>query len=219
MSRRSEIVDSIETIGAVAIVRTQRADLVGWAAGVLHECGVRAIEVTFTVPGACGVIRDLVSVFGEGHLIGAGSVCTEQDAREAIDAGAAYVVSPILNRDVIRLAHDHDVAAMPGCYTPNEIFAATQLEADVVKVFPADSLGPSYLRAVRAPMPTLRLMPTGGVTCENAGQWISAGAVAVGIGSALLDRHTLEQQDERQLRDRAATLLGSIGAARAGASS
>ncbi|HIG73643.1 MAG TPA: bifunctional 4-hydroxy-2-oxoglutarate aldolase/2-dehydro-3-deoxy-phosphogluconate aldolase, partial [Bacteroidetes bacterium] len=135
----------------------------------LREGGVVCVEVTMTVPNALEGIRAVSDELGDAVLVGAGSVIDGPTAQAAIDAGARYVVSPVFKREVIDAAHAMGAAAMPGCFTPTEILAAHEAGADVAKVFPAGSLGPGFIRGVLAPMPHLRLMPTGGVSLTNAG--------------------------------------------------
>ena len=139
---------------------------------------------------------------------------TPRDAEHAIDAGAAYVVSPVFEPEVLRVAADRGVPAMPGCFTPTEVHRAHEAGADIIKVFPADVLGRAFFRAVLAPMPHLRLMPTGGVTPENAGEWIRAGAVAVGIGSALLNKKAIADRDGAVITELVSSLRSSIERAR-----
>ena len=161
----------------------------------LIEGGVRALEVTMTVPGAVDLIRAIKPTLPDGFLLGAGTVTDAATATRVIDAGASFVVSPVFRRDVLTEAHRHDVAALPGCFTPTEILDAWEAGADIVKVFPATALGPTFFKDVRGPLPHVKLMPTGGVTIENAGAWIQAGAVAVGIGTSLLDATAIAAGD------------------------
>jgi 2-dehydro-3-deoxyphosphogluconate aldolase/(4S)-4-hydroxy-2-oxoglutarate aldolase len=184
---RGAIVSAIESTGVVAVVRLTDAGAFREVAAALVEGGVRAIEVTMTVPRAVSLIESLaVSVRGD-VIIGAGTVLDAETARQVILAGARFVVGPVLRPGVIDLGHRYDVAVMPGCFTPTEILTAWEAGADVVKVFPATALGPGFFKDVRGPLPQVRLMPTGGVTRENAGAWIVAGAVAIGVGTALVD--------------------------------
>ena len=176
--------------------------------------GVRVLEVTMTVPGAVGLIRELAPTLPDGFLLGAGTVTDAETARAVIDAGASFVVGPIFRPDVIAACHERDVPAMPGCFTPTEIFAAHECGADIVKVFPATALGPQFIRDVRAPLPQIKLMPTGGVTLDNAGDWIRAGAVAVGVGSALLDAKAIADGRFEVITDNARRVVASVAAAR-----
>lgn len=208
------VTDRLITAGVIAVVRLPDVTRAGDAAQALVDGGVTALEITLTTPGALRLITLLAA--NTQLLVGAGSVLDAQQAKEAIDAGASYIVSPVLVPDVITTAHAHHTPAMPGAYTPTEILAAHRAGADVIKVFPADGLGPSYLRSVLAPMPFLPLMPTGGVTPENAGTWIQAGAVAVGIGSALMDPKLVHAGEWDILTARARTACDAVRRARTG---
>ncbi len=213
-ARRSTI-DALIHAGAVAVVRLPDASRGEAVVSALLSGGVRAIEVTMTTAGALDLIATLSASFGDALLLGAGSVLTEAHARQAIDAGARYVVSPVLDEAVIAAAHGHDIPALPGAFTPTEIVRAHHAGADLVKVFPADSLGPAYIRSVLAPMPFLELMPTGGVTPDNVGAWIAAGAVAVGLGSALVDPRLVSAGDFAGISARARVVTEGIAHARA----
>jgi 2-dehydro-3-deoxyphosphogluconate aldolase/(4S)-4-hydroxy-2-oxoglutarate aldolase len=155
-------------------------------AAALLEGGVSAIEITMTVPNAVGVIAELSKAM-PGALIGAGTVTDAGMARSVIEAGARFVVSPIFRPGIVEACHELDVPAFPGCFSPTEIMSAWEMGADLIKVFPATSLGPSYIKDLRGPFPSLKLMPTGGVSRDNAADWIRAGAVAIGAGTALVD--------------------------------
>jgi len=176
---------------------------------------VRALEVTMTVPRAVELIRELSARLPDGFLLGAGTVLDARTARAVIDAGATFIVSPVFRTEVIDACHAHDVPAIPGCFTPTEILAAHDAGADLIKVFPATALGPQYIKDLRAPMPQLRLMPTGGVTLDNAGDWIRAGAVAVGVGSALLDTKAIDEGRLDVIAGNARRIVASVASARA----
>jgi 2-dehydro-3-deoxyphosphogluconate aldolase/(4S)-4-hydroxy-2-oxoglutarate aldolase len=180
----------------------------------LAEGGVRALEVTMTVPGATELIRELSSSLSNDVLLGAGTVLDPQTAARVVDAGAKFVVSPVFRPVMIDVCHRLGVPALPGCFSPTEILTAWETGADIVKVFPATALGPGFLTDVRGPLPHLKLMPTGGVTLDNAGDWIRAGAVAVGVGTALLDRAAIAAGNYSVLRDNAARIVAGIRAAR-----
>jgi 2-dehydro-3-deoxyphosphogluconate aldolase/(4S)-4-hydroxy-2-oxoglutarate aldolase len=165
-----------------------RADSPDQAAGIAEACalgGVAAMEITFTVPGATGVIEHLAKKFSGQILVGAGTVLDPETARIAILAGAQYVISPSLNPDTARLCNRYQIPYMPGAGTLREVVEAMECGADIVKVFPGEILGPAFVKAVRAPLPQASLMPTGGVSLENVADWIRAGAVAVAIGGNL----------------------------------
>jgi 2-dehydro-3-deoxyphosphogluconate aldolase/(4S)-4-hydroxy-2-oxoglutarate aldolase len=180
----------------------------------IAEGGVRTLEVTMTVPGAVELIAQLAPTLPAGFVLGAGTVLDAETVARVVDAGARFIVSPVFRPAVIAACHARGVAAMPGCFTPTEILEAWDAGADIVKVFPATALGPSYLKDVRAPLPQVKLMPTGGVTLDNAGEWIRAGAVAVGVGTALLDAKAIAAGDYRVLRANAERIVASVRAAR-----
>lgn len=214
---RHRVVPAIEAAGVVAVVRLPEADIVREVADALAAGGVRFIEITLTVPRALALIEELVARMPSGVVIGAGTVLTRETAEAVISAGAAFVVSPTFDRRVIEACHRHDIAVMPGCMTPTEIHAAWSAGADIVKLFPATSLGPSFIKDVRGPLPDVRLMPTGGVSCENAGSWIRAGAVAVGIGTALVNPTAVLAGDLSGISERARQISDAVAAARGGA--
>jgi len=151
-----------------------------------------------------------------GFLLGAGTVVDAETARLAILAGAQFVVSPVLRPEMIEVCHRHDVAAIPGCFSPTEILTAWEAGADVVKVFPATSLGPAYFKDLRGPLPHIKLMPTGGVTIDNAADWIRAGAVAVGVGTALVDPKAVAAGDYRAITANACRIVANVRVAREG---
>ncbi len=204
----------IERLGAVAVVRLPSTEAALRVADALHAGGVTALEITVTVPDAFSVIAALVQRFGDEVCVGVGTVLDEATVRAAVQAGAQYVVSPVLRSAVIARAHELGVPAMPGAVTPTELLAAHEAGADVVKVFPADTLGPGYLKSVLAPMPFLRLMPTGGVTPENVALWLSAGAVAVGLGGALVDAALVAAGDWAGITARARRVADAVAASR-----
>jgi 2-dehydro-3-deoxyphosphogluconate aldolase/(4S)-4-hydroxy-2-oxoglutarate aldolase len=211
---RGETTARIEHDGVVAVVRLDDDAALPQLVDALRAGGVHAIELTMTVPRAIESIRQLASSAPAGTLIGAGTVLDLDTAWRAIDAGARFVVSPVFRRAVIEACHQRDVPACPGCYTPTEILDAWDAGADIVKVFPASGLGPSFFKDVRAPLPQVKLMPTGGVSIDNAGDWLRAGAVAVGVGSALVDPRLVASGDFRAITERAARLVANVRAAR-----
>ena len=211
---RESTVHTIRQLGVVAVIRMRDAGKLRDVVDAIAEGGVRAIEVTMTVPGAIGLIGTLAASLPSTILLGAGTVTDAATARAVIDAGARFVVGPVFRRDVIDACHERDVAVAPGCFSPTEIFDAPEHGADIVKVFPATALGPGFIKDVRAPLPQLRLMPTGGVTLDNAGDWIRAGAIAVGVGSALLDAKAIETGQLDVLSDNARRIAASVASAR-----
>jgi len=166
--------------------------------------------VTFTVPDAIEVIRQVRREVGDAVVLGAGTVLDPETARAAILAGAEYIVAPTVNLDVVRLCRRYDKVVMPGAFSPTEVLTAWEAGADVVKVFPADVGGPSYLKALRGPLPQVRLMPTGGVDLTTAESFLKAGACCLGVGSALVDPKAISSNDFARIRDLASQYAGII---------
>ncbi len=208
--KKEEVLSKIAESGVVAVIRLKDADKLSKVIEAVRVGGVKCIEITMTVPGAVEIIRKLVAEMPSDVLIGAGTVTSVQNAEDVIAAGAKFVVSPVLNIDVIKVCKKQSVACMPGCYTPTEIFTAWNAGADVCKVFPATSLGPKYFKDLSGPFPHIKLMPTGGVTIDNVGEWIAAGAVAVGIGSDLLDKKAIDEGNYNVLTERAAKMYANF---------
>ena len=210
------ITAAIERLGVVAVIRLQDPTRLRAVVDALAAGGIRALEVTMTVPGAIELIAEIAPTLPSDFLIGAGTVLDAETARRAIEAGAQFVVSPIFRPAVVDEAHRLGRPAMPGCFSPTEIQQAWEAGADIVKVFPATSLGPAFFRDVRGPLPHVKLMPTGGVSIENADEWIRAGAVAVGVGSALLDPRAIAAGDYSSITEKAKRILANVQDARAG---
>jgi 2-dehydro-3-deoxyphosphogluconate aldolase/(4S)-4-hydroxy-2-oxoglutarate aldolase len=213
-TQRRSICKEIERAGVVAIIRTSDPSTVTGTAQALMDGGVRALEITMSVPGAVELIWSLAKTIPPGFLLGACTVTDAETAARVIDAGARFIVSPVFRPAVVQAAHAGGVPAMPGCFSPTEILEAWDAGADIVKVFPATALGPGYLKDVHGPLPHVKLMPTGGVTIDNAGDWIRAGAVAVGIGSALLDRAAVAAGDFVTIAADARRLVANVARAR-----
>ncbi len=187
MTLKLTVLNRVLASGLVAIVRTDSADQAARIAEACAEGGVAALEVTFTVPGATAVIEDLAKRYDPAEMsIGAGTVLDPETARIATLVGAQFLVSPALNTDTARLANRYQIPYMPGVATPREAVEALECGCDILKVFPGETLGPTFLKAVRAPLPQAALMPTGGVSIDNVAGWIAAGAVAVGVGGHLI---------------------------------
>ena len=208
------LVNDVERAGIVAVIRMKDPGRLRQVIDALAEGGIRALEITMTVPGAVDLIRQVAPTLPAGFVFGAGTVVDAATVHRVVDAGAQFVVSPVFRREVIEACRARGVASMPGCFTPTEILDAWDAGADVVKVFPATTLGPGYLKDVHAPLPHVKLMPTGGVTVENAGEWIRAGAIAVGVGSSLLDTAAIAEGRFEVLREKAATMVANVRAAR-----
>ncbi len=207
---KQEILNKILELKAVAVIRMNNADKLKKVVDAIYKGGVSAIEITMTTPGALQAIESLSKSMGDEITIGVGSAMNKQMAVDAINAGAQFVVSPIFKKEIIEAAHQNNVPAMPGCFTPTEIQTAFEAGADIIKVFPADVVGMAFFKGVLAPLPHLKLMPTGGVSLTNAGEWIKAGACAVGIGSALLDKEAIDSEDYNLLTQNAITFNKSI---------
>jgi 2-dehydro-3-deoxyphosphogluconate aldolase / (4S)-4-hydroxy-2-oxoglutarate aldolase len=216
LSEVEGIVAALEEAGIVAVIRMREVEKLRAVVDAIAEGGVRALEITMSVPGAVDLIRQIAPTLPSGFVFGAGTVLDADTVARVVDAGAQFVVSPVFRRPVIEACHARGAAALPGCFTPTEILDAWDAGADIVKVFPATALGPSYLKDVRAPLPQVKLMPTGGVTVDNAGDWIRAGAVAVGVGTSLLDAEAIAAGDFAALRTRAERMVANVRAARAG---
>lgn len=207
---RHEVMRQIEESGVVAVIRADDPAILTELIEALLAGGVSACEVTMTVPGALEAISVARKRFGDRALIGVGSVLDAETARLAILAGASFVFSPIFNREVIEMAHRYDRPVVPGAFTPTEIMSAWSAGADGVKVFPANHLGPKYFRDILAPMPQLRLTPTGGVDLDTTAEWINAGAFAVGAGSSLVKPDLLKARDWSQITELAAKFVDAV---------
>lgn len=208
--------DRILNSGVVAILRAPSGELLADVAEALLEGGVEAIEVTFTVPRADRVIEKVAEKLGSRIVLGAGTVLDPETARIAILAGAEYIVSPTVNLDVIRTCKRYSKLAMPGALTPTEVMTAWEAGADVVKIFPSDIGGAKYLKAIKAPLPHVRMMPTGGVTLETATDFLSAGACALGIGGNLVEKQALENRDFARITQLARQFVEIVRRFRAG---
>lgn len=208
--KKNEILNSLLERKAVAVIRVQEEEKLRKVIEAIAEGGITVPEITLTVPNAIKLIEKMSSQLDENIIIGVGSVLKAQEAEDAIKAGAKFVVSPVLKKEIIETAHKYDVPVMPGCFSPTEIQTAYEMGADVMKVFPAEALSKEFFKAILAPMPHLRLMPTGGVTLTNAGEWLQAGACAVGLGSALLDKEAVKNENYSVLTENARIIMSSI---------
>ncbi|UCD38411.1 MAG: bifunctional 4-hydroxy-2-oxoglutarate aldolase/2-dehydro-3-deoxy-phosphogluconate aldolase [Fidelibacterota bacterium] len=213
MPDRNAILDRILAKKAVAVIRMADVGQLAKVIEAVYQGGVECIEITMTVPNAVEVIGEVSKVMGDTALIGAGTVLDADTALATIKAGAEFIVSPVFDRDVLDIAHTHDKVVIPGAFSPAEIVSAWNAGADVVKIFPATVLGPRYVKDIRGPLPQIRLCPTGGVTVDNAGEWIAAGAACVGIGTNLLDKKAIAEERFEVLTQRAQRMVASIGAA------
>jgi len=200
--------------GVVAVVRLNEATALRDAAVAVLAGGVSAFEVTLTTPGAVEAVRDLVAANIPGLMVGAGTVLDAESARAVIDAGARFVVSPTLEPEVIGVCVERNVICVPGGMSPTEILNAWRMGASVVKVYPSSSVGPSFISNVLGPLPFLRMAPSGGMTLENAADWIRAGAVAVSMAQAMMDPGVIKQRNWGELTARAKRVVDSVAAAR-----
>ena len=180
-----EVLGKVVASGLIAVIRAESSDQAACIAEACALGGAAALEITFTVPGASGVIEHLAKQFSGQILLGAGTVLDPETARIAILAGAHFVVSPALNPETARLCNRYQIPYMPGAGTIREVIEAMECGADIVKAFPGEILGPAFVKAVKGPLPQASLMPTGGVSLENVADWIKAGSVAVGVGGNL----------------------------------
>ncbi len=215
MARRHELTRRIVAAGLVPIIRVGDAATARAIAEAILAGGIPVLEVTLTTPGAVDVIADLVAAHGRESLIGAGSVISGEQAKQAIDAGASFIVAPNTNEVVLAVCEANSVAAMPGALTPSEVVTAWELGGDLIKVFPCDNVGGAgYIRALKAPLPQIPLVPTGGVTLANCAEFIHAGAEAVAVGSSLMSRRAIEAGDWESIAEQARQFGAAVAAAR-----
>jgi 2-dehydro-3-deoxyphosphogluconate aldolase/(4S)-4-hydroxy-2-oxoglutarate aldolase len=213
---KAEVLKRIEEAGIIPVVRAASADEAMAVAEAISEGGIPLLEITMTVPGAVGVIADLRKRYGDQVLVGAGTVLDPGVARACIQAGAQFIVSPSLNLKTIERCKDHEIAVFPGGLTPTEIVTASEAGADAVKVFPCSSVGgPQYLRALKAPLSQIRLIPTGGVSLLTARDYIAAGAWVLGVGSDLVDTAAIRAGDRKSVVDAARNYVLAVREARA----
>jgi 2-dehydro-3-deoxyphosphogluconate aldolase/(4S)-4-hydroxy-2-oxoglutarate aldolase len=209
------MIDAALASGVIAVVRLPAAADFRALAGALVAGGVSVVEITLTTPGALEGVRDLTARDGvPGAVVGAGTVLDERSARDVIAAGARFVVSPTLDPGVMRCCREGNVPCMPGALTPRELLEASRAGASYIKLFPASLVGPRYIHEVLAPLPFLRLVPSGGVSLDNAGDWIRAGAIAVSLGSALVSPSLVAERAWDQLTARARGLIDRVAEAR-----
>tara|TARA_Y100000758_G_scaffold15964_1_gene11320 strand:- start:1027 stop:1704 length:678 start_codon:yes stop_codon:yes gene_type:complete len=218
VSEREKIVSGIEAEGLVAIVRVRRPELTLPLAKALVAGGIRAVELTMSIPNALEAVRTIDRELGDKILLGVGTVIDDDTCRAAIDAGAKYVISPITRPSLVAVAHALDRPVMLGAYTPTEAQAAHEAGSDFVKIFPADTLGPSYIKSLLAPLPHLRIVPTGGVNLDTMEAYLAAGSAALGTGSALLKKEIIAGENWGELErlakrfaDRMAGLKAKLG--------
>jgi len=207
---KEKILEEIFKVKVVAVLRINETDKLKNIIDALYVGGISVVEITMTVPNAIQQIEKMNEELDKNIVLGVGSVLNKSVAEEAIKAGAKYVVSPVLKKEIIETSHKYGVPAMPGCFSPTEIQTAYEYGADIIKVFPADLVGMSFFKSILAPLPHLKLMPTGGVSLTNACDWIKAGACAVGVGSALLDKKAISEGNYSKLTENAKLILNNI---------
>ncbi len=208
--KKEETIDIIRETGVIAIMRAQSSDQLIAAAGAIKKGGVKAIEVTMTTPGALDVIAEAKERYGSDVIFGAGSVLDAETGRAAILAGADFVVSPVLNLELVELCNRYGIPTSPGCYSPTEILTGWEAGADFIKLFPASFGGPSLIKAILAPLPQVRIIPVGGVNLDTAAEFISKGAAALGVGSSLVNQKLLDSGDMDELTRRAVGFIAQV---------
>lgn len=214
---KREMLNRMISEGLIPVVRVSSAQEAVDVANALKEGGLSFIEITMSVRGAIDAIKELTKKYGDEIIMGAGTVLDPETGRAALLAGAQFIISPTLNLDLIQLAHRYSAVVIPGTATPTEILTAWNAGADMVKVFPAVQLGgPEYIKAIRAPLPQILLVPTGGVTLQNAGAFIKAGATALGVGGELVDKKAVKEKKFNIITENARAFLKAIKEARQG---
>jgi 2-dehydro-3-deoxyphosphogluconate aldolase / (4S)-4-hydroxy-2-oxoglutarate aldolase len=215
MMNKNEIIRQIAEIGVVPVVRAESAEQALQVVDAIKEGGVPVLEITMTVPGAVKVIEQIADKHGDSVLVGAGTVLDPETARACILAGARFVVSPALNVGTIELCRRYSVPVAPGALTPTEVVTAWQAGADVVKVFPCGAMGgASYLKSLKAPLPQIEMIPTGGVSLKTAADFIAAGALALGVGADLVDTRAIKAGEPGKVTDAARAYVQAVKTAR-----
>lgn len=208
---KTEILQRIRDIGIIPVVRASSADEAIQVVDAIRAGGVSLLEITMTVPGAVQVIETLTKKFGDEAIVGAGTVLDAKSASACIAAGAKFIVSPALNLETIAFCREHNVAVMPGALTPTEIVTAWNAGADFVKVFPCGAMGgASYIKSLKAPLPQIELVPTGGVTLTTAATFIQAGAAAIGVGADLVDVKAIRAGQPERVTEAARAYLEAV---------
>jgi 2-dehydro-3-deoxyphosphogluconate aldolase/(4S)-4-hydroxy-2-oxoglutarate aldolase len=201
---KDDSLKAILDLAVIPVIRVSSYEHVMCAVKGIVGGGINIVEITLTVPNAISIIKELAKDYGPKLLVGAGTVLDVEGCRQALQAGAEFIVSPAFDADVVGLTRQHKKLAMPGALTPTEILTAWNAGADLVKVFPCDSVGgPSYIRALKGPFPNIEFVVTGGVTVDNASQFLAAGAVAVGVGQSVMSRKALECNDAATISENA----------------
>jgi 2-dehydro-3-deoxyphosphogluconate aldolase/(4S)-4-hydroxy-2-oxoglutarate aldolase len=212
---KREIFNRMMSEGLIPVIRVSAAKEAIDVADAIKEGGVSLIEITMSVQGAIDVIKELAQKYKDEIIMGAGTILDPETGRAALLAGAQFIVSPTLNLDLIELAHRYSAVVIPGAMTPTEILTAWNAGADMVKVFPSAQLGgPEYIKAIRGPLPQILLVPTGGVNLQNAGAFIKAGAIALGVGGELVDKKAIKEKKFHIITENTRVFLKTIQEAR-----
>lgn len=212
---KSDVISRIIETGLIPVVRAESSDIAMRAIDAIKEGGISVLEITMTVPGAIRVIEEIARRFGEDAIVGAGTVLDSETARACILAGAQFIVSPALDLDTISCCRRYSIPVMPGAMTPTEVVTAWKAGADFVKVFPANAVGgASYIKALKAPLPQIQLVPTGGVSLKTAADYIKAGAAALGVGAGLVDTAALRAGEDKVITARARQFIEIVKSAR-----
>lgn len=214
---KSQVLERIKSIGIIPVVRASSGDEALAAVEAIKAGGLSVLEITMTVPGAIGIIEQIAKRYGDEVLVGAGTVLNAETAKDCLQAGAQFVVSPALNLETIAYCRDAGCAIMPGALTPTEVVTAWTAGADMVKVFPCGAMGgASYIKSLRAPLPQIDLVPTGGVSLTTAASFIEAGAAAIGVGADLVDIKAIRAGESERITETTRAYIEAVRNARAG---
>jgi len=217
MDEKSKTLQTLLEGGIIPVVRAKSSDEALKVVDAIQEGGITTIEITMTVPGAIDVMKEVNKRLGKDVLLGAGTVLDAETARSCILAGAKFIVGPCLNLELLKLCKRYSIIAIPGAMTPTEILTAWEAGADVVKVFPVSNLGgPSYIKAIKAPLPQILLNPTGGIDLTNAKDFIKAGAAAISVGSSLVDKKAIAEGKYNIITENAKKFIEEVKKGRGG---
>jgi 2-dehydro-3-deoxyphosphogluconate aldolase/(4S)-4-hydroxy-2-oxoglutarate aldolase len=216
---KSQVLERIKSIGIIPVVRASSGDEALQAVEAIKAGGLSVLEITMTVPGAVGIIEKVAARYGDEVLVGAGTVLNAETAKECLQAGAQFVVSPALNLETIAFCRDAGCAIMPGALTPTEVVTAWSAGADMVKVFSCGAMGgASYIKSLKAPLPQIELVPTGGVSLKTAAAFIEAGSAAIGVGADLVDIKAIRAGESERITETTRAYIEAVKSARAGMS-
>jgi len=214
---KSQVLERIKSIGIIPVVRASSGDEALAAVEAIKAGGLSVLEITMTVPGAVGIIEQVAKRYGDEVLVGAGTVLNAETARDCLAAGAQFIVSPALNLETIAFCRDAGCAIMPGALTPTEVVTAWSAGADMVKVFPCGAMGgASYIKSLKAPLPQIELVPTGGVSLTTAASFIEAGSAAIGVGADLVDIKAIRAGQSEKITETTRAYIEAVRSARAG---